>query len=416
MSLFSKKEKPVFREIFLSDENRKLRVILLCVFLGIGVVAIAAGLMDFLSVDPGWQEVEVIADGVNCSKDFTFQYYFTDSGASATVVQKDLISMYSDAAEKAYWLFTPDQETQEYTNVYTINHNMNTEIVVDPVLYDAFALMEQYGSRNLYLGPVYRQYENIFLSTDDGQAEYWDPDRDEDSAQYVSQLAAFARDENAISLELLGDNKVMLKVSEAYRSFAEENEIENFIDFGWMRNAFIIDYFADLCLEKGYTKGFFVSVDGFTRNLNSGTSFSFNLLNKVENTIYPAGVMEYDVPLSIVYLHNYPITRETSARYYTYGDGAITSGYVDIRSGLDLAAANDQVSYSENLGCAEVLLQIAPVYIADSLETEKLTGLAVEGIQSIWYEDFLICYTEETLQLNDILRDEQVTYTSRLVK
>ena len=67
MKLFRKKEKPVFREIFLSDENRKLRIILLCVFLGIAVVAIATGLMDFLSVDPGWQEVECLSDGVNCS-------------------------------------------------------------------------------------------------------------------------------------------------------------------------------------------------------------------------------------------------------------------------------------------------------------------------------------------------------------
>ena len=135
--------------------------------------------MDFLNVDSGWQEVEPLCDGVNCAEDFTLQYYFADSGASATAIQKNLISIYSDAAEKAYWLFTPDQQTQEYSNVYTINHNPNREIVVDPVLYEAFSLLAEHENRDIYLGPIYQQYDNIFFSTDDAQAAYWDPNLDE---------------------------------------------------------------------------------------------------------------------------------------------------------------------------------------------------------------------------------------------
>lgn len=416
MSLFSKKERPVFRELFLSDEHRKLRIILLCVFLGIGIVAISVGLMDFLNVDSGWQEVEPLCDGVNCAEDFTLQYYFADSGASATAIQKDLISIYSDAAEKAYWLFTPDQQTQEYSNVYTINHNPNREIVVDPVLYEAFSLLAEHENRDIYLGPIYQQYDNIFFSTDDAQAAYWDPNLDEESRQYVAQLSEFARDEDAVDLQLLGNNTVMLKLSEEYAAFAAENEIENYIDFHWMRNAFIIDYFADLCLEKGYTKGFIASVDGYTRNLNSGVSFSFNLLNRLDATIYPAAVMQYDTPLSIVHLRNYPITQEDTRRFYRYESGRITSAYVELSSGLDTTATSDLVGYSSTAGCAEVMVQTAPAFIGEQLHTQQLTQLTQSDIYSIWYEDFTICHTQQDLQLVRVLSDGNVNYKVKLIK
>lgn len=414
MKLFRKKEKPVFREIFLSDENRKLRIILLCVFLGIAVVAIATGLMDFLSVDPGWQEVECLSDGVNCSQDFTLQYYFADSGAAATAVQKDLTNLYTEAAHKAYWMFTPDAADTENSNVYAINHSPNEAVTVDPVLYDAFALLQSYGSRNLYLGPVYQVYNNVFFSGDADQAAYWDPDRDADSAAYVAELMDFIRDEKAVSLKLLGENKVMLQVSDAYLAFAQENEIDTFIDFHWMTNAFIIDYFAQLMTQKGYTKGFIASYDGYTRNLNEGTDFSLNLFDKAGDTILPVGEMVYNKPISIVYLRSYPMSQQDGNRWFVYEDGSVTTSYVSPLDGMDQCASAQLVSYSYGSGCAQLLLEIAPVFIADSFDTQALQALVEEGVQSIWCSDAVICHTDAQLILKDLLQDENYSYSSAL--
>ncbi len=409
MKLFSNRERPVFREIFISDENRKLRIILLCVFLGIAVVAIGAGITDFLNVDPGWQEVEALADGVNCAQDFTFQYCFSNKGSEATLIQKDLVAMYSDATEKAYWMFTPDQPDAGNTNVYAINHSVGKEVSVDPVLYHALSTMEESGMRYLYLGPVYAYYDNIFYSADEVQAQYWDPTEPE-NAQYLQELAGFVRDENSVRLEFLGDNRVRLQVSEEYAAFARENEIENFIDFHWMRNAFIIDYFAKLCLDKGYTDGYIVSWDGYTRNLSEGTDFSFNLFNRVGSTIFPAGTMVYNVPTAIVALRDYPMLSRDTAYYHTGSQGVI-SCHLDPRDGANRCAATDLVSYSTGLGCGDILMRIAPVYITAELDEQALTGLAETGIESIWYEDFVIRHTQKDLRVVDVLNQEDCSYT-----
>lgn len=413
MSKFFNNDRPVFREIFLSDENRKLRIILLCVFLGIGVVAIATGISDFLNVDPGWQEVEVIAEGVNCSEDFTLQYYFTDSGAAATAIQKDIISIYSDACHKAYQLFTPEQAFEGVNNIYAINHAPNTELTVDPVLYDAFALLEEYGSRNAFLGPVYQVYDNIFFSQTDDEAAYWDPEKDPESAAFVQQAVTFAQDPQEIRLELLGDNRVMLHVSEDYLQFAQDNEIDAFVDFHWMTNAFIIDYFADLLLEKDYTKGFIVSNDGYTRNLSSGTDFSFNLLARNGKTVYPAGTMVYNTPTNFVFLRDFTITQDDELWYYDYADGATVTSYVDITDGMDKSATSQLIAYSGQQGCARMLMEILPVFVNDSLDTAALADLTQNEIYTIWSEDFTLFHTQKDLRVQTLLDDGKVKYTTQ---
>lgn len=413
MRFFSKKDKPEHQEIFLSDKNRMLRIILLCVFLGIAIVAIAIGVSDFLSVDPGWQEVDAISDSTNCSGDFTLQYYFTDSGAAATAVKKDLVSIYSDACHKAYQLFTPDQAVEGMNNVYAINHAVNKELEIDPVLYEAFALLEEYGNRNIYLGPVYQMYNNIYFSTDDDTALYWDPAHDRDSAEFAALAAAFAGDPESIRLELLGDNRVILRVSVEYAAFAEAHEVENFIDFHWMTNAFIIDYFADLLLERGYTKGFIASRDGYTRNLNKGTEFSFNLFDKNRGQLVPAGAMTYDRSLSIVFLRDYPMTQEDAVQYYTYADGTVVSPYISLADGMNKYAIPQLVSYSDCLGCARILMEVTPVFIADSFDADALAALAEHGVQSIWCRDTVFYYTEAGLSVQKLYQDENYQYTAQ---
>ena len=213
-----------------------------------------------------------------------------------------------------------------------------------------------------------------------------------------------------LRLELLGDNKVRLQISEEYAAFARENEIENFIDFHWMRNAFIIDYFAQLCLDKGYTDGYFVSWDGYTRNLSEGTDFSFNLFNRVDSTIFPAGTMVYNVPTAIVALRDYPMLQRDSVYYYTDSRGVI-SCHLDPEDGVNRCATTYLVCYSTTLGCADILMEMAPVYITAEFDEQALNGLAETGIQSIWFENFVIRHTQKDLRVVNVLNQEDHSYT-----
>ncbi len=353
--------------IELSEKHKKIRMILICVLLAIGVVAIGTGIYSLLNTEPGWQIVEANPTDFSCSENFTFQYHF--DGETATADRKKLSLLYTEAMEKSYWLFTADQSSQEISNVYTINHSVGKEVTVDPALYEAFSLMEKYGSRYLYLGPVYAQYDNVFYSENDAQATDHDPAHNPEIASYIQELIAFIGDPSAITLELLGENRVKLAVSPEYLAFAQEHQIENFLDFNWMKNAFIADYFASILQENGYTSGFIASVDGFTRNLDtSGTPFSLNVLDRVDTALYSAAVMEYQGPGSIVYLRDYPMLEEEKYQYHVWENGEITSAKISPADGYSKGSRSNLITFSKDAGCAEVLLQTAPLFIADRFD------------------------------------------------
>ena len=86
---------PPIRKIEVSEEQKGLRIALAAVFLAIGAVAIIIGLVSLLNTEPGWQEVQINANGANCAGEFVLMYDFSDAGSSASAVNKRLTSLYS---------------------------------------------------------------------------------------------------------------------------------------------------------------------------------------------------------------------------------------------------------------------------------------------------------------------------------
>ena len=416
MSLFRKNpDRP--QTIELSEANQKPRLILICVLVVIAAVAFTAGVMSLVKGDPGWRTIEVSSGEVNCSEEFVFQYYFPSTRGAASAANKQIVAMYTEATEKAYWWFNADEVHGEIKNVAYLNQHPNETVTVDPVLYDAFALLTDGGNRQLYLAEVYSQYDNVFLSETDSEAAAWDPARNEEAGDYVNQILTFSNDSNHVSLELLGNNQVRLAVSNAYLAFAEENEFSNFIDFHWTKNAFIIDYFAQLMIDAGYTDGYIGSYDGFTRNLmDAEESFSFNVFDRLENEINLVARMEYDEPISIVFLRNYPMANLDRWHYYVYADGTGATAYIDPADGLSKTAATNLVSYAEDVGCAQILMEMLPVYVADSLDETALQSMTEQQIYSIWCQDTVVCHNDPELQLLDLMNEADLQYTQSLAQ
>lgn len=417
MSLFRKNpDRP--QTIELSEANQKSRLILICVLVVIAAVAFTAGVMSFVKGDPGWRTIEVTTGEVNCSEEFVFKYYFPSTRGAASAANKQIVSLYTEATQKAYWLFNADEVHSEIKNIAYLNRHPNETVTVDPVLYDALEMLEGSGGRHLYLAEVYSQYDNVFLSETDGEAATQDPARSEEIKDYVNQILAFSNDPSHVSLELLENYQVRLTVSDAYQTFAEENEFTNFIDFHWTKNAFIIDYFAQLMIDAGYTDGYIGSYDGFTRNLmNNKESFSFNVFDRIENGIELVARMEYDEPMSIVFLRNYPMANLDRWHYYIYADGTGATAYIDTADGLSKTAAANLVSYAGgNTGCAEILMQMIPTYVSDTLDEMALQSMTEHQIFSIWCQDATVFYNDPDLQLLDLMNQDGLKYTQSLVQ
>lgn len=377
----------------LSEKHIKLRWILVAILLGIAIVSFGVGFSSALNTEPGWQQVEVNTSDLNCGQDFVLMYEFGVDGVSATAEYKNVVSLYSNLVVRAYRLFTANSEAEEH-NVWFLNRHLNEEVSVPAELYDALELVNRYESRDPFLAPAVNMYHSVFLAENDGEAALYDPMRSDEQMGYVREAAGFASDPAHISVELMGDRKVRLNVSQAYLTYAQENGIETFLDFGWMKNAFIADFLAESLANAGYTNGYLASFDGFTRNLDSrNQDYSFNLFDRLDNTITIPAVLSYQGPSAIVFLRNYPLTEQDRWHYYAYQDGGVTSVYLD-EKGVSRSSTDNLVSYSRQLGCVEILLQTAPVFLTQQLEEARLIALAQAGIHSVWGEGSQLRYTD----------------------
>lgn len=384
----------------LSDKNRTVRWVLIAILLAIAVVAIVMGMLGALQTPAGWHTVEASSTKLNCSEEFVLQYEYGAGEASPSAESKALEQLYGKAAEDAWLLFFNEAGRSELHGIYELNQHPNEETTIDEGLYRALEQVVESGSRALYLAPVYAQYDRVFYSENEIIAEDCDPGQNADQRDYVQALADFARDPEAIELVLHGSNRVTLQVSEAYLAFIAENEIGCLVDFGWLRNAFVADYIASELTENGFTNGYIASIDGFTRNLDQRkNAYSLNLFNKGDDGIDLAAVMDYTAPRSLAFLRSYPMYDLDARRYYTFADGRTVTSMIDPADGQSKTAADNLVSYSEDLTCGELALKLMPVYVADALSQDALKDLAQQNIHSVWFSGNQIKYTQKDLKI-----------------
>lgn len=401
--------KPITR-IDLSGDHFTLRWILIVLLLAVAVTCLIVGITAMMETADGWTTVEVTSSEINCSMDFQLHYELGASTESATLENKLLTTLYSEATEDAYAIFSAYYQKDGINNVWYLNQHVNEIVTVDETLYQALELIVRYGNRSIFLAPVNVEYNRVFSANSDVEASSYDPAYHSDVKAYVSEMAGFINNPEMINVELLGGNQVRLNVSQEYLDYAETEEIVTFLDFSWMTNAFIIDYIADILVEHGYTNGYLSSYDGFTRNLDTrGNSYSLNIFDYVEGTVYVPAVLSYNQPISMVYLRSYPMSDEDCWHYYTYDSGDISSIYVDAADGASKSATNDLVSYSYESGCAEMLMQLIPVYVADEFNSDQLNDLVTSGISSVWSEGTKICYNDADLMLR--ISDDSTAYS-----
>lgn len=391
--------KPITR-IEVTEGNRKLRIVLIVVLLVIGAVALTSGFMSLLGRDAGWQIVEVSNTEADYSREILLQYNFSGTGAQATALHKRISAVYSEAMVKAYQVFR--SETAE-GNLADVNAHVNETVTVDALLYSALEKLQ--STRYHYMGPVYAYYDSVIYSTSDPYLADVDPRLNQEARAYVSQLAAFAADEMAVHLELLDNFQVKLHVSDAYLDFARENEITNFVDLHYMANAFTIDYLAQMLMENGYTRGFLVSIDGCTRNLDSTQAYQMNLVDMTGDTVYPVGVMQYQGPASMILLKSFPVSGADT--FYRQSGDHILFPYADPADGMYKASVASLLGYSYEEGCADVLLKMIPSFAAEDFQVPQ-------GIYSVWCQDRTVYYNDSAITITQLLDKDGIRYTAQM--
>ena len=301
-----------------------------------------------------------------------------------------------------------------YRNLYTVNASPNTPVEVEPELYAAFALLAEADSRALYLAPVYAEYMQMFRSGDDYEASQFDPFTSAEEQDYFAGLLPFVQDYAHIDLELLGENTVCLHVSDEYLRFAEEYGIEAFLDFSWMKNAFIVDFISAQLAENGFTHGYLSSFDGFFRNLDKlGEIGTVGIYDRMDGEVLLAAEMSYQKAISAVCLRDFPVQDTYTDYYYVYASGETRTPYVGLSDGLCRASASTLLAWSEDTSCAQMLLRVMPLYITETLDRQALDALSDEGIYSLSVCGTQIRYNDPDVRLSALYNSENRAYDAK---
>lgn len=404
--------RPVER-VEVNDKHVGLRFAAFAVALAVGLTALSYGIYSMLTTDPGWVEIQPNADDVNCAPDFTFQYLTGRSQLSPSQERSQITKLYSRAVVTAYRLFTTAEEFEGVHNICYINNHPNEDIEVDPVLYQAIALVEdreeqeEWGERWLYFGLLNNVFGDLFFCQTDGEAQMLDPIEDPEMHQFYMELQEFAHDPEQVDLKLLGDNTLRLEVSEEYRQYAEDVGRTQYIDFGWLRNAFIADYFADVLGEAGFTNGVITSYDGFIRSLGGDIgSQMFSVYGwKLDQAIVYCQT-EFQQPVNMANLRAFPLSERDENRMYVYEDGTVRSSYET----ADWPVQGSLTMYSQDMECGELALRagMAFIYGSGSLE-DWLPAMRWEGVETIYsFPRDGVAYTEPGRNFENVYGDEQV--------
>ena len=112
----------------------------------------------------------------------------------------------------------------------------------------------------------------------------------------------------------------------------------------------------------------------------------------------------------MVFFRTYPITELDALHYYVMETGELRHPYIDSTDGLGRAALSGLTGYSDTLGCADIMLAMMPVYIADTLDAAALNALAQQGVYSIYCEGTEVRYNQKDARLSGFLTGEDFSY------
>ncbi len=385
---------------------------MVAVCLVFGIALIVSAIAGLVRVEPGWSTIEDSTDKqITCSGDFVFQYMLGAGGKAPNVEQRQVTAVYTQAAKEAFQLFHTEKVFPDVFNIGYLNAHPNETVQVPQALYEALALFEKYGNRSIFLAPIYAEYVGLCLCSNDEYAKAYDPTKSVDQAAYFKQVLAFTGNPDAVSLMLLENNQVRLQVSESYLAFAREKGITAFVDFGWMKNAFVADFLAEKLIAAGYTKGTLSSFEGFVRNLDTTEEkYRLNIFDLVGDKVYSAATMEYSKVGALVTLRSYPMSKLAVQQYYAWADGTITSCHIDPITGLSKSALNDLLGYSRTLSCGEILLKLFPCYVKEEWNADAAKNLQNIGVETVYCESAKVYASDGSVKILNYYNDGKITY------
>ena len=388
--------------------NVKLIVIIAAaVLLVAAAITTAVILISNADDNSGWQEIKAESVSSSLQNNFILNYDLSDGSS-----RDKIADIYSDMLQHGYNIYDAKASTS-HGGIATLNKYVGQPIEISPELYSSLLLMANKSSRMHYLGPVYEIYKKLFTEPDPTAAPALDPQKNSELSRICTAIAAFACDDAAVKIELLSGNRVQLTISDEYEELVSSSNLSTYIDFGWMRDAFIVDLVADALKSAGYTNGTIASYSGFTRNLDTDADqdYTFGLYDKYRNNVYLASSVSYKGAITSVTYKTFAMNSIDKQYLYEYKNGDVTHGYISASSGMPEAACDVMVFHTKNMKCAELALTTYSYYNRTSEDQNAISGLLSRGIGAIYCDGTTIISTSDDVTVFDLFTSDSVKYS-----
>lgn len=380
-------ERPQLEEehLQLDESNVRRRTILFILAIMVAGISLTYGFSRLLRIEDGWYYIDADTSSteVSCASEFYFIYYIGDT-KSNSAERKALTTIYTDACYSAQKNFSAHDDYEDCHNVKYLNDHPNEEVVVEDVLYQAIEKLVKENVRSVFMGPIYSYYDYVFFSQNDNEALTYDHNRNQELYASYAQLLEYLKDDSAISLEVLGGNKVRLNVSDDYLNYCKSLNRSILFDFYWLRNAFIIDYLGECITSRGYTHGMISSIDGFGICLDNNPehSYTYSLYDKSGEDLNESVQVKYQGVNAFVNYRNMKIY-ENEHYHYFYEDGSSASPYLN-SEGLNTSCHENMLFTGKRMACRDLVLASMNIYMNADSSAADINSLISRGITTVY--------------------------------
>ena len=257
------------------------RIIAFIILLGGGISLIVLSVLGVFSQQSGIQVISVNEDpDYKVGENITLRYYLSGNSIQRRNQASAVAEDYSRSMKSIGKLLEDEEEVVGVKSISYISRNAGTEVEIDEILYKTLSSAVE-NSKNpaysIYLGPLYQRW-NFWTSVPESTKPTVDPLYNAPGATFISEYLNLLASGDNIKLNLLGNNKVKLELSQAYRSWLEDNEYDGpILSLGSLKQAYQVQVARDALIEKGHTAGVLVSEDGLVAPLGELIDTNYRL-------------------------------------------------------------------------------------------------------------------------------------------
>ena len=316
------------------------RIIAFLIAVGIAIASFTIGIMQYAHRETGYYEVgysnaanaEVYDSGVHL-------LYYAEGGSSFIRQHLNEVQrVFSDDLLQYYRLLSAEKTYEGLNNIAALNAAPEQALKVDAVLYavlkDAYTRHEMQEGYHLFSGVLHTEWQSMrYLE----EPEQTDPLLNDDEAEFLKVLTSQLARKEQFSLEFDDNNStVTLHISEEYRNWTEQNEIEApVLDLNLLHDAYLLQLVAMRMTAQGYTDGYLYTESGISISLGKQGNMEYSLYAVGESGVETIAVTALQQPAAFC---SFTVVSPTEERYGYYkieleGKPYYRHPYVNVKNG-----------------------------------------------------------------------------------